>query len=100
MVPTFVTIFSKTGFFKVLLHLCGVSTYAEFEEVIQIFCHERIKALQNSLQSKSIDLLLKIVVNCLSLLKENLEFELKSKFEVRELDISKLKQYRVTLDIS
>ena len=91
MVPTFVTIFSKTGFIKVLLHLCGVSTYAEFEEVIQIFCHERIKALQNSLQSKSIDLLIKFTVNCLNLCIINLEFELKSNFEVCELDISKLK---------
>ena len=30
----------------------------------------------------------------------NFEFELKSNFEVRKLDISKLKKNRVTLDIS
>ena len=36
--------------------------------------------------------------NGLNLRKLNLKFELKSNFEVRELDISKLKKYQVELD--
>ena len=83
---------------KVLLYLCGKSTYATLEEVIKIFSQGRIKGLKNSLQCKSIDLLLKIDVNCLNLHKINLEFELKSNFEVHKLDISKLNKYRVELD--
>ena len=69
----------------------GVITHVDLEEVIQIFCQGRIKGLQNSLQSKSIDLLIKFTVNCLNLCKINLEFKLKWNFEVCELDISKLK---------
>ena len=42
----------------------------------------------------------KVTFDCLNLRKMNLEFELKSNFEVRKLNISKLKKYRVTLDIS
>ena len=60
-------------------------------EFIKIFSQGRIRGLKNSLQCKSIDLLLKIDVNCLNLHKINLEFELKSNFEVHKLDISKLK---------
>ena len=44
------------------------------------------------------DLLLKIAVDCLKLNKMDFDFELKSNFEVRKLDISKLKKYQVKLD--
>ena len=38
--------------------------------------------------------------NRLNLRKMNLEFELKSNFEVRKLDITNSNKFRVTLDIS
>ena len=48
--------------------------------------------------SLPLDLLLKIALDCLKLNRIDFDFELKSYFEVREVDISKLKKYQVKLD--
>ena len=58
------------------------------------YTHQRLE--KHLIQST--DLLLKIADDCLNLCKINLEFELKSNFEVHKLDISKLKKNRVELD--
>ena len=58
------------------------------------------QAVRTSYRPKTQVDLLKIAVLCLKFKKLKLKFEMNSNFEVRKLDISKSKKYRVTLDYS